>query len=1039
MLLARLGVAELYLVDNDIVDNTNLNRQLLFTVKHAQEKWKKVDAAAETLRNIHITNRSNIIPIYMNVLKEWSKLVEILRNCTFVVQGIDQGAAFDLAIRCICQEFRIPIVEAASYSHNAEVEYYPYHRYKEDSKPIKIAPDEKLLKETIYTKGLPYTLQHILPLDGNPSVTGTQASFSACYACNVSTKDIPNSLLRWVTSYNLLTPNSLAMTKGVMYLPSDNKGMFSTGVAGSHALVATLACTQAIYFWIQDINRAGASPLQHIITQYNGNSIPLSIGTPNLYEPTEAREASQICRICNSSTVPLSCTLSGITSLGFHSEPVVLTKVNGDVSLYKGPGGYNPYLQTSALLPSNGRFAFSNIEQELLKPNIDISIANNTNNDNITIHDSVMHSLHYKNNVHVNSVLSMERLSPLPNTTIIQPCIPAPDLEFSSYMTPPLNPSMIEKDYFTLPCLSGGLVKTTEQGTIHGVRSGTRSAILFPDSIDPHYPSLRLKGCGNIVTMDKQYNHYSFPGFPLREIMVGEDESHEIPAAEFIKSIRGNDYPYNHLYEIRGCSFEHTALREMVFTAKIANILSNISRKCGNYPLGITKYHPFEEEKSMETYSIDKYCSLFTTLGDKRLGANILAGLEKLLLYLSPQDASKSYMELMEKYYKESLPSNNRIQNIALGSERTGYCLTKPNFVPVDMVKICMENNPTNVDNHASNPPTIWPTANHIQQLLHSSIIKKLQIHPYWESLWISTVQQLEKLIADNVDQFAKIGGCILGYVYRRLGYEVGLDMTMINQHNISWGTYSDLCPPAEPHCNAHINNFIIIAKHLTTLEILSNITNENNVPISHPNENNVPISHPNVTGSIPTKYSLTQFLAPVDFDMAYMKQEVHHTDVWCPDQNGQPDDKDETLWKEYGDKEPLEMRKSLVGSTVSTGVGKRFTPMQISQSYRTIYSNDSETKSKEYVSYFPDVYNVGEHNARLLFHTLNDTLIAGYDEGCKQIQQCFINGKFSIDKFNNSNLSIFYKLPVDTIQKAELSMQLMLRLACILTDHINS
>ena len=61
--LARLGVSKIYLVDRDVVEASNLNRQILFA--RSDIGRKKVEAAADTLRRYHvISDHTQVIPIH---------------------------------------------------------------------------------------------------------------------------------------------------------------------------------------------------------------------------------------------------------------------------------------------------------------------------------------------------------------------------------------------------------------------------------------------------------------------------------------------------------------------------------------------------------------------------------------------------------------------------------------------------------------------------------------------------------------------------------------------------------------------------------------------------------------------------------------------------------------------------------------------------------------------------------------------------------------------------------------------------------------
>jgi len=68
--LARLGVGKLILIDKDIVDISNLNRQILFD--HNDLGKPKVHVAKDKLLQNHLINKNTIIESYnMCALKEW--------------------------------------------------------------------------------------------------------------------------------------------------------------------------------------------------------------------------------------------------------------------------------------------------------------------------------------------------------------------------------------------------------------------------------------------------------------------------------------------------------------------------------------------------------------------------------------------------------------------------------------------------------------------------------------------------------------------------------------------------------------------------------------------------------------------------------------------------------------------------------------------------------------------------------------------------------------------------------------------------------
>ena len=122
------------------------------------------------------------------------------------------------------------------------------------------------------------------------------------------------------------------------------------------------------------------------------------------------------------------------------------------------------------------------------------------------------------------------------------------------------------------PVVGVGYIKT-ENG-IEIIKSGRRSGIMKDGE-----RCLRLKGCGNM--------HLGF--------------NKELTA-----------YPEG-FYEIRGCCFEHTVLREQYMCWKINEILKQFGFCSGNLPREFWKY------RSSELEQVHKFCGVFETFGEQRL------------------------------------------------------------------------------------------------------------------------------------------------------------------------------------------------------------------------------------------------------------------------------------------------------------------------------------------------------------------------------------------------------------------------------------
>ena len=126
MLLARLGVAEIHLIDRDVYDATNLNRQLLGSP--AAVGMRKVDAAQEGLLRGHVVpGATEVFAHHLDAVGEWARVAALARRSDVVFNGIDVGAAFDHAVASLGKELGVPVCVGQSYGWTYTSEYYPAH------------------------------------------------------------------------------------------------------------------------------------------------------------------------------------------------------------------------------------------------------------------------------------------------------------------------------------------------------------------------------------------------------------------------------------------------------------------------------------------------------------------------------------------------------------------------------------------------------------------------------------------------------------------------------------------------------------------------------------------------------------------------------------------------------------------------------------------------------------------------------------------------------------------------------------------------
>jgi hypothetical protein len=175
----------------------------------------------------------------------------------------------------------------------------------------------------------------------------------------------------------------------------------------------------------------------------------------------------------------------------------------------------------------------------------------------------------------------------------------------------------LETDVSTFPKeIQLPLIKKQE-GNIIGYHSGVRSVII---PLDGKY--YRLKGCGN-----------NFQEFPLRQVPHEERDD---------------------LVEIRGCTFQHTSSRELLYFDKVNKILEKNNIPVSNIPLGWSEYNL----PKTPLPKVKRVCAIYETKGEKRLADHVLQGIERLLPDLIDSFDQKSFIS---KYPNDRVDGNSII------------------------------------------------------------------------------------------------------------------------------------------------------------------------------------------------------------------------------------------------------------------------------------------------------------------------------------------------------------------------------------------
>lgn len=161
----RLGVGQLFLVDYDVVDVHNLNRQLMFTP--ADVGKPKVEAALHNSA-FHNVGNTQIEIFHGNALTNWKKIVEYAKRATFVYNCIDWGDKFDTAVGSLCLALNIPLVMGGTFATSLTVDYFP-----PQGSPCYLCTDDYAKKDEYIQAILPSKILDLedisfLPKNNNP-------------------------------------------------------------------------------------------------------------------------------------------------------------------------------------------------------------------------------------------------------------------------------------------------------------------------------------------------------------------------------------------------------------------------------------------------------------------------------------------------------------------------------------------------------------------------------------------------------------------------------------------------------------------------------------------------------------------------------------------------------------------------------------------------------------------------------------------------------------------------------------------------------
>lgn len=264
--------------------------------------------------------------------------------------------------------------------------------------------------------------------------------------------------------------------------------------------------------------------------------------------------------------------------------------------------------------------------------------------------------------------------------------------------------------------------------------------------------------------------------------------------------------------DVRGCAWLHTSLRALAMSSELEKALRPKGIRCCNRPLGVYRYDepnaPFGTSPEMQPT-----CIVMETLGNRRLGTHVLAGIEVLLPKLLDEAAlSEAFVaglfpaarpSGLEVATAELMADVMLAKELALAGvgDEAAEGVTWPEL-PRDETTLA------NVSGVVALPERA-PPLDGVRQWVNAG--PKEMAAP-WKEAWAATCGKLGRLLGELR---SKPGlPSVLGYLYSRLGHDAGRTLREMHAARISWGTYQDaMCYDGQWHCNAHSNNFVLLAE----------------------------------------------------------------------------------------------------------------------------------------------------------------------------------------------------------------------------------
>eukprot|EP00831_Metopus_contortus_P008195 TRINITY_DN13154_c0_g1_i3.p1 TRINITY_DN13154_c0_g1~~TRINITY_DN13154_c0_g1_i3.p1 ORF type:complete len:371 (+),score=62.90 TRINITY_DN13154_c0_g1_i3:153-1265(+) len=221
-----------------------------------------------------------------------------------------------------------------------------------------------------------------------------------------------------------------------------------------------------------------------------------------------------------------------------------------------------------------------------------------------------------------------------------------------------------------------------------------------------------------------------------------------------------------------------------------------------------------KEQPKNEMPEMDKYCAIYKTLGERRLGTHLINGMMRMLGAIS-KVAVKTLTELQITKIRTVFPQMRAEKK----SIETYKMIRNKDCPIVDGKTLPLKDwcsNPIYTEEDYKNLISF----EQLQSSLTKEILTELKVASQKVEEWVSLLGESLSKEKNHFLNFAlnklefkeKSVYDFMIDIAARIGFECGRIKRAMQDNDINWGTFIDHSP-LELHCNSHANNFVVIPK----------------------------------------------------------------------------------------------------------------------------------------------------------------------------------------------------------------------------------